>query len=127
MKLMVVWMKHVKINYICLLCQYVNQSIVFNIMKNAQVRQIQGTLFARAGIPTPSSSCTPETLQNEIPARDFALQKQSLPNVYKKGILKNCLKLTGKHLYHSLYQMNFNFIEKETPDINIFVQIFRDF
>ena len=37
-------------------------------------------------------------LRKETPAKDLALQKQPFPDVYKKDILKNFLKLTGKHL-----------------------------
>ena len=41
-------------------------------------------------------------LRKETPAKDLALQKQPFPDVYKKDLLKNFLKLTGKHLYRSL-------------------------
>ena len=39
--------------------------------------------------------------QKETPAKDLALQKQPFQNVYKKDLLKNFLKPTGKHLYRS--------------------------
>ena len=45
----------------------------------------------------------PEALQKETTAKDLAPQKQPLTDVCKKVLLRNFLKLTGKHLYWSLY------------------------
>ena len=44
----------------------------------------------------------PEALRKETPTKDVAIQKQPFPDVYKKGLLKNFLKLPGKHLYQSI-------------------------
>ena len=41
-------------------------------------------------------------LQKETPTKDLALQKHPFPDVYKKDLLKNFLKLTEKRLYSSL-------------------------
>ena len=44
-------------------------------------------------------------LRKEAPAKDLALQKQPFPDVYKIDLFKKFLKLTGKHLFQSLYLM----------------------
>ena len=74
-----------------------------------------GGAGGRASCPCPSplpllhSGCTPVylsvlfiALRKETPTKDLALHKQPFPDVYKKDLVKNFLKLTGKHLYRSL-------------------------
>ena len=46
------------------------------------------------------------SITNETPAEHLPLQKQPFADVYKKGFLKNFLKLTGKQLYRILYLKN---------------------
>lgn len=67
--LIVIRIKHWKINYVCPLCQYVNQPKILSIIKNVRLRLIQGTFFRREGVPIadlPLSSCTPVTVRNTI-------------------------------------------------------------
>ena len=44
-------------------------------------------------------------LRKQAQAKDLALQEQPFPDVYKKGLLKNFIKFTGKQPHRSLYLM----------------------
>ena len=50
--LIVIRIKHGKINYVCPHCQYVNHPKILNIIKNVSLRLIQGTFFGREEVPT---------------------------------------------------------------------------
>ena len=39
------------------------------------------------------------SITKETPAEHLPLQKQPFEDIYKKGVLKNFLRLTGKNLY----------------------------
>ena len=71
------------------------------------------------------------SIAKETPAEHLPLQKQSFADIYKKGLLKNFLKLTEKHLYRSLYlknlyASNLQFYLTRDTDTDVFLQILRD-